>query len=139
MKTNIRRYKELKVERLDSGDRRLLDHISLHILQPCSNFKILITVPEGFITDYSSIPTFLSGFYHWTKVDIAGVFHDFLYTPSLYADEPELLKLSRREKDKVWRLVAQSGDHRLNFIQAWISYFILRIAGYWYYPSKVKS
>ena len=35
-----------------------------------------IVVPEGFVTDFSSDPI---GLLDWSKVDVAGVVHDYLY------------------------------------------------------------
>jgi hypothetical protein len=88
-------------------------------------------IEEGFETDYSSIPWFGRFVVRWSRVDIAGVLHDWLYVRGI---------LSRRESDKIWRITACSGEHRANALQGWICWVSLRLAGFiaWNRYRKVK-
>ena len=54
-------------------------------------YKKRIAVPIGFSTDYSSIRS-LPPIVHWSKVDVAGAVHDYLYKKQ---------KMSRREDDYI--------------------------------------
>jgi hypothetical protein len=56
----------------------------------------------------------------WSKVDIAGVVHDYLYVNG---------GVSRAYADELWRLVALAGEHHANRFQARICWLALRIGG----------
>lgn len=114
----------LQTERVVSnGYRRLLRKFTIKI-----DSKV-ITVPEGMVTDYSSIPRFGRLFLRWSRVDIAGVIHDWLYKTGDY---------SRSEADRIWRIVAMEGDHCANGIQAWGGWVLLRLFG-WYIWNKCRD
>lgn len=85
----IRVLTSLRTERLSDGRRKLLRDLVVEIggADP-------ITIPAGFVTDFSSIPWFARALVRWSRVDIAGVVHDWLYTTS---------ELSRRQADRLWR------------------------------------
>ena len=104
----------LQTERLSNGRRELLRDLDVEV----DGYKI--TVCEEFDTDFSSIPTILHGVVRWSRVDVAGVVHDWLYRKG---------SLSRREADKVWRLVALRGKHSANQLQAWLCWCALRWCG----------
>lgn len=106
----------LQTERLPDGSRQLIRDLVLDIEGES------FTVPNGTTTDFSSIPWFGRVLVRWSKVDIAGVVHDWLYQEG---------SVSRSRADDIWRLVAIAGDHRANFLQAWIAWFFLRLGG-WY-------
>jgi len=57
----------------------------------------------------------------WSKVDIAGVVHDWYYQTGA---------TSRARADEIWRLVAMAGTYHANAIQAWIGWFALRVGGW---------
>ena len=95
----------LQTERLSDGRRELSRSLRIKV-----HGYDEIEIPQGFDTDYSSIPTCLHWIVRWSKVDVAGVVHDWLYRKG---------NLSRSEADKVWRLVALSGEHSANRLQAW--------------------
>ena len=105
----------LRTERLNDGRRKLLRDYKIEIKGK------VYTVPEGnFSTDFSSIPWYGRFVVRWSKVDIAGVVHDFLYQTGME---------NRRDSDEIWRLVALSGEHRANRLQARICWLALRVGG----------
>ena len=108
--------KPLQTERLANGRRRLLRDLVVEVDGEHH------TVPAGTETDFSTIPWFGRMLVHWSKVDIAGVVHDWLYQTG---------DTSRRRADVVWRRVALAGDHHANAFQAWAGWAGLRIGG-WY-------
>ena len=91
----------------------------------------------GFNTDFSSIPQCCAWLVRWSKVDVAGVFHDALYAREAWgvdwekrSEEPcERMPLSRKDSDKVWRDIAMMGRHRANWLQAHLGYLALRVGG----------
>ena len=105
----------LRTERQPDGSRRLLSDLVVEV------DGIEITVPAGTFTDFSSIPWIGRVLVRWSKVDVAGVVHDWLYQSAF---------TSRARADKIWRLLALSGEHRANAIQAFIGWFALRIGGW---------
>jgi len=105
----------LRTERLSDGRRLLLRELIVDV----DNKRYV--VPKGFITDYSSIPLIFGWLVRWSKVDIAGVLHDYLYT---------VQNLTRSEADKIWREVAKAGDHAANSFQSWTGWLGLRIGGW---------
>ena len=108
--------KPLQTERLANGRRRLLRDLVVEVDGE------QYTVPGGTETDFSTIPWFGRMLVHWSKVDIAGVVHDWLYQTG---------SSSRSHADTVWRVVALAGDHHANAFQAWVGWAGLRIGG-WY-------
>lgn len=106
----------LRTDRLQDGRRRLVRPLEVKVDGE------LFTVPECFVTDYSSIPWFGRMLVRWSKVDLAGVVHDWLYATRT---------CSRAHADKVWRVVAMSGDSHANALQGWVGWLGLRAAG-WY-------
>lgn len=105
----------LRTERLEDGRRRLLRDL---VVQVDGQH---LTVPGDTRTDYSSIPWFGRAVVRWSKVDIAGVVHDWLYQTG---------SMSRARADRIWRLVAIAGDHHANALQAWLCWAALRIGGW---------
>ena len=125
----------LMVKRLPRGDRRLIAPLRVTGLRTrlpgavkANGGKVTqgtVFVDAGFVTDYSSIPTKLHGFVRWSRVDIAGVVHDFLYRNT---DCPRI------EADAIWREVAQSGEHCASWFQAWVAWVMLCGFGGWSKP-----
>ena len=105
----------MQTERREDGQRILLRDLKVEIEGDP------ITVPAGTTTDFSSIPWYGRILVRWSKVDIAGVVHDWLY---------ESGDTSRARADAIWRLLAVSGEHSANAIQAYIGWFALRIGGW---------
>jgi len=107
--------------RLSNGHRQLNKDFVIQVDQKT------YVIPKGFITDYSSIPQAFGWIVSWNKVDIAGVVHDYLYSTK---------KVTRSEADRVWRIIAQSGQNRANIAQAWSCWVGLRVGGWYYWNSK---
>ena len=105
----------LQTERMSDGRRRLLRDLVVEV------DGLLITVPAGTLTDFSTIPWFGRALVRWSKVDIAGVVHDWIYQTEF---------TSRARADKIWRLVAVAGDHHANAFQAWVGWLALRLCGW---------
>lgn len=107
----------LQTKRLSDGTRELLKSLTVHMSE-----AVAITVSMGFKTDFSSIPWIFRFIVRWSKVDIAGVVHDWLY----YTGEK-----GQTEADRIWRLIALAGEHRANWLQAWLCWLGLRLGGWW--------
>lgn len=113
---SIKRISEpLQTMRMPNGKRRL-DRALVYEID-----GEIITVPAGFVTDYSSIPSMFSWLVRWDRVDCAGVVHDWLYQSGT---------MPRRKADKIWRKVAQYGKHSANPAQAWTGWAGLRLGGW---------
>jgi hypothetical protein len=105
----------LRTERQPDGTRILLRELKLDV------DSTVINVAEGTNTDFSTIPWYGRILVRWSRVDIAGVVHDYLYHKQ---------EFSRSRADRIWRLCAVSGEHRANQFQAWVGWFALRIGGW---------
>lgn len=109
----------LQTERLPDGRRKLLREFTLEIDED------LFLIGKDFVTDYSSIPWFGRFVVRWSKVDIAGVVHDWLYKNGSVDGKP----ISRSYADRIWRATAVSGSYHANGLQAWICWISLRAGG----------
>ncbi|MDA1267074.1 MAG: DUF1353 domain-containing protein [Planctomycetota bacterium] len=104
----------LQTERLGDGRRRLLRELAVSV------HGRELRVPEGFDTDYSSIPPMFAWLVRWSKVDLAGVVHDWLY------DRGCTEQITRAEADRIWFCIARAGAHRANWVQASLAWLALR-------------
>ncbi len=119
MAESLVRGNALRTERLADGRRRLLRDLTVEIeAEPGSG--VGIRVASGFETDFSSIPTPLQCVVRWSRVDIAGVVHDWLYAKG---------KVTRARADDIWRALARSGRHRAGAWQARLCWLGLRLFG----------
>lgn len=82
----------------------------------------VITVPKDFVTDYSSIPWFGRWLVRWSKVDVAGVVHDYLYSCARG-------KIHRLGSDWIWKEIAGSGERYANVLQRWLAWMALVLGG----------
>lgn len=114
----------LRTERLSDGDRKLLRDLVVGVGPDTYH------IPEGFVSDFSSIPTALFWIVRWSKVDIAGVVHDYIYETAIE---------NRAKADKVWYLVAIAGEHRANLVQGWVCWFGLLMGGWWFWWKYRKA
>jgi len=105
----------LQTERREDGRRFLLRDLNVEIEGDP------LTIPAGTITDFSSIPWYGRILVRWSKVDLAGVVHDWYYQTGA---------TSRAKADAIWRLMAVAGTHHANVIQAWIGWLALRVGGW---------
>ena len=97
----------LRTMRLRDGSRQLLRPLVVTVT--VKGGAKVIKIPAGFRTDYSSIPTVLQWFVLWSKVDVAGVVHDWLYRAG---------GMDRKDADKIWRDIAMTGVNRATKFQA---------------------
>lgn len=102
----------LQVERLPDGRRRLLRPLKYKV----DGLKQPIEVPaatdgDKFRTDYSSDPI---GLLDWSKTDVAGVVHDYLYQ-----NPGKVAGVTRRlQEDWIWFKIARSGKWRCSLFTA---------------------
>ena len=130
----------LRTKRLESGRRKLISPLKRKVCSSSFSTQKVevyaeggrvdlssgeIVVPRGFDTDFSSIPTPLHWIVRWSRVDIAGVVHDFLYRET---------NAPRDDADRVWWELALSGQHSANWYQARICWLMLRGFGGWARP-----
>ena len=113
----------LMTERLPSGDRRILRQLRVRVGQGTASESV--EIPESFVTDFSSIPWFARFLVDWSKVDIAGVVHDYLYS----IDGQQNYRHTRSGADLIWFRVAISGSRRANLLQAGVCWFFIRACG----------
>ncbi len=111
----------LRTERLANGKRELLADLTR---QSCG---ATIVVPEGFPTDFSSIPFWARFVVRWSRVDVAGVVHDWCYDIGLTDPSGQP---SRELSDAIWRDIARRGESRANTFQAWVCWAGLRLGGW---------
>ena len=121
--SNFEGYLPLSTTRLSDGHRQLNRDYQLEI------DDIRYRLKKGFVTDFSSYPWYARLIVRFSKVDIAGVIHDWLYCRG---------EMSRAEADEIWRQVAMAGTSHANPIQAWLSLLGLRIGG-WVSWNKYRS
>lgn len=130
----------LRVDRLDSGDRRLVRDLVIDLEVDLSlgddeypgfamstdDSTTVVTVPEGFETDFSSIPSLARPFFRFDSVDLAGCCHDLAYR----------VGVPRRAADKIWYIVATSGERRVGRIRGRLGWLGLRLfASFAYKPT----
>ena len=113
----------LKTMRIRSGRRKLLRDLVVRVGEHGGSRKV--TVPKDFVTDFSSIPWFGRWVVRWSRVDIAGVVHDYLYTLA----GSDKYGCSRACIDIVWYRIAVSGETRANRMQAMVCWFAIRVGG----------
>ena len=109
----------LQTERLQNGNRKLIRDLTVEL-----DDGTKVTVRTGFETDFSSIPWFARSLVDWTKVDIAGVVHDYLY----WCRQNDI---SRKRADAIWLEMAGAGEHAANAFQRWLAWVGLRLGGWW--------
>ena len=132
----------LQTERLPDGRRVLLRDLvtdlgeRLEVAEAFDGFDVYApdatkaTAPKGFDTDYSSIPRLARAFMgRWDKHDLAGVFHDLAYRRGV----------PRGTADRIWRLVARSGDRRINAVQGFMGWAGLRVGGWFAYNRRKRE
>lgn len=136
----------LQVERLEDGDRKLLRDLVIQLGRDLelgarhTGFVVAphretgtditeATVPEGFTTDFSSIPGPARALYRFDSVDLAGCCHDYAY----------FVGVPRQAADEIWRLVAISGKRHVSGWKGRLGYLALRAGGWWAYGNHAKK
>ena len=107
----------LWTERCEDGRRLLLRPLVVKVGNGDS-----MTIPAGFVTDFSSIPPVAGWVMAWSKVDIAGVVHDWLYAEG---------SMDRSKADRIWQEFALCGGHSANELQSWLGRGALFLFGRW--------
>ena len=109
----------LRTERCADGRRKLISKLTVVIQdeQP-------IRVRKNFVSDFSSIPPGLRWTMHWTRVDVAGVVHDWLYANAKTGT------MSRLHADWIWCEVALSGERYANLLQVAAGWAGIRLYGW---------
>ena len=118
MSFDVSHKTRLRTERLADGTRELLAELTREARD------VTIVVPKGFQTDYSSIPFWARFVVRWSKVDVAGVVHDWCYHVGL---QDESGKPSKALSDHIWRDIARGGESKANPLQAWVCWVGLRL------------
>jgi len=91
---------------------------------------LVITIPDGFITDFATIPRGFWGFFYpmdkrWAK---AAIIHDFIYSRVLF---------DRKTCDKIFKeAMIKTGTPKWN---ANLFYYSVRAFGWRYYNSKKRK
>ena len=126
--TRVQEGYRLKVQRCDDGRRRLVEPLHVDVSSD-DNDRQIVEIPAGkFVTDYSSLPFGTRWVVHWSRVDVAGVVHDYMYRTD--AELPDSgRRWNRWRIDRVWRMIALSGDHRANCVQAWVCWLAMLVGG----------
>ena len=119
-KRKITKRSTLQMVRCDDGTRKLLEDFTLTIGNLCP-----ITVHKDFVTDFSSLPPGLRWTMHWSRVDVAGVVHDWLYYQNVKTPG-----MTRLKADWIWCDIAVNGNRHANLIQAAAGWLGLRIYGW---------
>jgi hypothetical protein len=84
-----------------------------------SGATTIVTVPEGFETDFSSIPALARPLFRFDSVDLAGCCHDLAYQ----------IGIPRNTADRIWRIVARSGDRHVGNVRGSMGWIALRLFG----------
>ncbi len=119
----------LVVQRLNNGRRLLQGNLKVNIAKTGVSRKVWLQVPKGFDTDYSSLSWFGRPVVHWSKVDVAGVVHDYLYTRAGNNAAKKHGFRSRLDLDNIWYRIAIAGQHGARPWQAGICWFFIRMFG----------
>lgn len=122
----------LRVDRLDTGERRLVRDLVIDLgvdvgaedgtypgFTVSGDGNTVVTVPAGFVTDFSSIPSWARFLYRFDTVDLAGCCHDLAYR----------VGVPRHVSDDVWLIVATSGTSRVGGLRGRLGWLGLRIGG----------
>lgn len=118
----------LQAEKCADGRRQLLREIRVDVSRNVDKSRI-VRVPAGFVTDYSSLPWGTRWFMHWSRVDVAGVVHDYLYRCG--KEMPD--EYTKADADRIWRRVALAGARRALCHQAWLGWLALRLFGWCFF------
>ena len=130
----VKKCGPLRLERCPNRRRKLLQDFTVTIGE--GKRAIPVTVEKGFETDYSSIPPGFRWAMRWSKVDVAGVVHDWLYANA--KNLRHCGKMTKLETDRIWRDIAMSGDHHANRWQATVGWLSLVLFG-WIVWNRYKT
>lgn len=144
MKGSCRVSAPLRVDRLDTGERQLVRDLVMnlrrdvdlrgfrHDLVGVDGGIPEVTVPAGFVTDFSSIPAPFRVLFRFSSVDLAGCVHDLAYR----------IQMPRRPADRMWEIVATSGHtkrSRIGRFRGRLGYLGLRLGGHFAYRANASK
>jgi hypothetical protein len=123
------RRRLLRAFDVDLGER-VMEDASYDGVSASRSGTTVISVPEGFDTDFSSIPALGRWFMgRWDRHDIAGVIHDYLYR----------IGVPRRAADRAWRIVAEAGTRNVGAVRGFLGWAGLRIGGWVAYRKRAQE
>jgi hypothetical protein len=121
----------LRVDRLPSGQRQLVRDLVIDLgkdlglgdeypgFTTSATGTTIVTVPQCFVTDFSSVPGVFRSLFRFDSVDLAGCCHDLAYR----------VRVPRDKADEIWRIVASSGNRNAGRFRARLGWLGLRIGG----------
>jgi len=131
----------MRVDRLDDGCRRLVRDLVIDLgvdlglgndrhkgFSVSAAGTTRVTVHEGFVTDFSSVPGLARALYRFDAVDLAGCCHDLAYS----------VGVERGVADRVWQIVATSGTRKVGRVRGWLGWLGLRVGGLWAYRGQAR-
>lgn len=123
---DVKFLSKLHTKRNEDGTRDLIDWYRIVV---CDE---LYEIWPTFNTDFSSVPQAFAWIVRWSKIDLAGLVHDFLYRQQF---------TTRKKADKAWRKIAQHGENKANMAQAWTCWAGLRVGGWivWNKYAEIKD
>lgn len=132
MTTATRTSPPLRVDRLETGQRQLVRDLVIDLgvdlelgddeypgFSVSPTGTTVVTVPRCFVTDFSSIPSAFRSLFRFDSVDLAGCCHDLAYR----------VGVPRKVADRIWRIVATSGNRRVGRFRGGLGWIGLRIGG----------
>ena len=133
--TRVQEGYRLEVQRCEDGRRKLVKPLHVDVSPEGNGSQILEIPGDVFVTDYSSLPFGTRWVVHWSRVDVAGVVHDYMYrTDAALPDARK--KWNRWRIDRVWHRIALAGDHRANCVQAWVCWLAILVGGCFSYKRR---
>ena len=115
----------LHTKRLDNGKRQITRDLTYRINDEGEEKEVTVRACDAFTTEFSSVPCGLRWFVHWTRIDTAGVIHDYLYRST---------RFTRLKDDLIWFKVAIQGRPKALPWQAWGGLIGMRLIG-WFFKS----
>ena len=122
---------DLKVRlNADGTSWSLLEPLVYHVGSPDS--EVIIEVPEGFETDFASVPWFGRWFIStWKRTARAAVIHDYLYS----IEGRKKYGYSRSAADGIFLEVLTVMGHK----RRWFAWAAVRIGGWWGWKSRTST
>lgn len=131
-RVDLNELSRLSLRPPDIADQELKDLTEFVIITEYT-WKICLTegkvvIPEGFVTDYASIPSWAAhfGFPKRGPSDAAAAIHDYFYW---------MQKCSRREADKLMRLAMK--ESQVDWFRRNVIYFMVRAFGCFAWKNNV--
>lgn len=122
-----------KVQQINPHEWKLLDHLTYSVHNDPND---LIEVPEGFITDFASVPRiFWNIIPPFGEYSSAAVIHDFLY--NRHGDVPEGKHRSRKDCDLIFLEAMEVMS--VPWWKRQVMYRAVRTFGWWPWDYRAKK